>query len=62
MAHFRWSLRLSDRPARAVAAILRYLGGPAIIDLAEAPAGASSLRLAARALLRRAQTVAGLRH
>ncbi len=62
MAHFRWSLRLSDRPASTVAAILRYLGGPAIIDLAEAPAGATGLPLAARALLRRVETVAGLRH
>jgi hypothetical protein len=61
-AHFRWSISLSDHPLRTTAAVVRYLAGPAIADLAQAPAAGSVLPLRARAILRRLRAVVGLRH
>jgi len=60
-AHFRWSISLSDHPLRTAAAVVRYLAGPAIADLAQAPAAGSVLPLPARAFLRRLRAVVGFR-
>jgi hypothetical protein len=62
MAHFGWSIRLSDHPLRTTAAVAHYLTGPAIADLAQASAAGSVLPLPARAFLRRLRAVVGLRH
>jgi hypothetical protein len=61
VAHFRWSIRVSDRPLHAVGAVARYLSGPAIADLA-APAARRILPMPISALLRRLRGVVGLRH
>jgi hypothetical protein len=54
IAHFKWALRLADHPTRVAIEIARYLGGPAVADLAAMPAdGESELALRARALRRR---------
>jgi len=62
MAHFRWSIRLSDHPVQTAAAVARYLAGPAIADLAQTPPAGNVLPLPARAFLRRLRAVVGLRH
>lgn len=54
MAHFRWALQLADDRAQAAGEIVRYLGGPTIVDLAAMPEqGESDLALRRRALRRR---------
>jgi hypothetical protein len=62
MAHFRWSLRVADNPSRTAAAVVRYLAGPAIADLAQDPSTAGVLPLPVRAFLRRLRSVVGVRH
>jgi len=62
MAHFLWAIRLSDLPAQTVGAVIRYLAGPAIADLAQAPSTGGFLPLPARAFFRRLRAVAGLKH
>jgi hypothetical protein len=62
MAHFGWSIRLSDHPLRTMAAVAHYLTGPAITDLAQAPAAERILPLPVSAFLRRLRAVVGLRH
>jgi len=60
-AQFLWSIRLSDRPARTAGAVIRYLAGPAVTDLAQTPSAGSVLPLPVRAFIRRVRVVAGLR-
>ncbi|KPK07966.1 MAG: hypothetical protein AMJ64_04960 [Betaproteobacteria bacterium SG8_39] len=62
MAHFRWSIRVSDDRLKTARAIVRYLAGPAIADLAQEPSTAGILPLPARAFLRRLRSVVGVRH
>ncbi len=51
---FRWALQLADHPGEIAGAVLRYLLGPAVPDLAlMPPEGLSDLRLRLRALRRR---------
>lgn len=52
--HFRWALKVADRPARASAAVLRHMAGPTMDDLMSMPAsGLSDVALRIRALRRR---------
>ena len=54
IAHFRWALALADRPMRTAGAIIRYLSGPTITDVAAMPPqGESDAELRLRAFRRR---------
>ncbi len=54
VAHFRWSLRIADRPLAVAAAIARYVAGPTIADLAAMPSeGLADMPLRLRAIRRR---------
>lgn len=51
---FRWAMRTADRPASAIAAVLRYLSGPAMPDLrAMPPPPRSAIAVRMRAARRR---------
>jgi hypothetical protein len=56
---FAWAVRISDRPDRIVAAIVRHLAGPSVADLEQLPPNVSAISLRARALKRRFATYLG---